>query len=617
MRNQKNLLYCLSVVLLIILPFSKLFSQQRFFAILPFTNNGTAEHSWVARGIEEVLYDKMTDLQYVKVFERETIIRILREAGIQKESDITIRKAFSIGKETGVDVLISGSYGVSGNTLILNYRTVSTYTGGDVFRKTYQTPLEDIFKTIENAILESMQAMTISVSSSDAAILARSPTKSISAFQYYCKAYVRFQEGGSIETVAGLFNQAIALDPDFWEAQYNLGVIFFNFDQFTRALNQFEKVISKNPSFYKPYYGMGIIFFLQRKYQQAIDSYQKVLELSPDHDRALYYLGRIYVRMDSIKRGLDYLNKSAELNPNYSPTQYHIGLANMKRGWYKSAVKALKATIKLNPDNHLAHNSLGECFYRLQRFDEALFEYNRAIEIRQNFATAYFNIGNTIYKKSALQDIVDSYLELLETRYSQENDKTNSNLVEDLRKLRSEETFESQQIYRKMIQAYRNALRYESTFFEASFNLALTYEKINFADSAKYFYRQTITNNPNLVRAHMRLGRYYEREGNYNEALGQYKEVVKIEPTYFSKTPKLGEDFRYVNIIDEVLKEYQIRLELNPNNPETLLVLARIFNSIGRYGQAVQYYQQIVQLDPQNNEANRELRNLQRQQKKL
>ena len=66
-----------------------------------------------------------------------------------------------------------------------------------------------------------------------------------------------------------------------------------------------------------------------------------------------------------------------------------------------------------------------------------------------------------------------------------------------------------------------------------------------------------------------------------------------------------------------VLKEYQTRLELNPNNPETLLVLARIFNSIGRYGQAQKYYQQIVRLDPKNLEANKELRNLKRQQKQL
>ncbi len=592
--------------------------ERRFLAILPFSNSGSAEYSWVARGIEEVLYDKMGNLEIVKVYERETILGILKDVGIQTESDISVRNAFGVGKETGVDVLIVGSYAVSGGNLGIKFRAISTYTGANVFLNTFQGPLGDIFKLLENGIQQTMQAMGLSVSPSDQQMLTRTPTSSMPAFEYYCKAYVQFQQGAGMETVAGLFNQAISLDANFWEAQYNLGVIYFNYNQYGRALSQFEKVSSQNPSFYKPYYGLAIIYFLQRNYSKAIDNFTRVLSLSPENDRTLYYLGRIYMRLDSVEKGLNFLNKSAELNPNYPPVHFHIGLANMDRGWYKSAVQALRTSIKLEPENHLAHNALGESFYRLQRFDEAIFEYTRATEIKRDFSTSYFNIGNTIYKRGALQDIVDSYLEILETRYSQESEnKSSSTLAQDLRQLRNKTSVESSQIYQQMVSAYRNAITYEPSFFEAAFNLALTYENMGIADSAKYYYKQTLAVNPRLVRAYMRLGRYYEREANYPEALKQFKEVVKIEPSYFSGTPRLGEPYRYLNIIDEVLSEFQTRLEVKPKDPETLIVLARIFNSLGRYGQAEQYYQQIVQMDPLNSEANRELKNLRRQQKQL
>jgi tetratricopeptide (TPR) repeat protein len=589
---------------------------ERYLAVLPFANSGDPEYDWIARGIEEILYEKMGNLQAVKVYERETILKLLKEVGIQTEADITVRNAFAVGKETGVDVLIVGSYAVSGGNLGVKFRAISTYTGGNVYLNTFQGPLSDIFQILEDGILKTMQSMQLSIGTSDSEMLDRVPTTSIAAFEYYCKAYVQFQKGAGMETVAGLFNQAIALDPNFWEAQYNLGVIYFNYDQYGRALSQFQKVSNQNPGFYKPYYGMGIIFFLQRDYQQAIENYNKVLNLFPDHDRALYYLGRIYLRLDSLDMSLEYLNKSAELNPNYPPTHYYQGVANMERGWYKSAVQAFRNSLKLDAENYLAHNSLGECFYRLQRYDEAIYEYNKTTDIKPDFSTAYFNIGNTVYKRGALQDIVDSYLEILETRYSETETTQGSSLAEDLRQLRGG-TLESAEVYQQMVSAYRHALKYEPSFFEAAFNLALTYENMGIADSAKYFYRETITINPRLVRAHMRLGRTYEREGNYDAALDQFKEVVKLEPSYFSGTPRLGEQYRYINIIEEVLSEYQTKLEINPNNPETLLVLARIFNSLGRYGQAERYYQQIVQLDPMNREANRELKNLQRQQKKL
>ena len=619
MKSGEVLARHILIFMLTLLFFNNVNAQgKRFLAVLPFSNTGSEEYAWISRGIEEILYEKLNNLDVVKVYERETIMGVLRDVGIATESDITVRKAFSVGKETGVDVLIVGSYAMSGSTLKIKFRAISTYTGGDIFSKTFNGSLQELFQLLEDAMLETLGAMLLSVNNSDREMLSRVPTSSMAAFEYYCKAYVQFQKGATMETVAGLFNQALTLDPNFWEAQYNLGVIYFNFDQYGRALNQFEKVSSQNPNFYKPYYGMGIIYFLQRNYQKAIENYNRVLNLSPDHDRALYYLGRIYVRLDSLSKGLDYLNKSAELNPKYPPTHYHIGMANMKRGWYKSAAKAFRTTVKMDADNYLAHNALGECFYRLQRFDEAIFEYNRTTEIRRDFSTAYFNIGNTVYKRGALQDIVDSYLEILETRYSQDTGNDGgSTLADDLRRMRTQRSVESSEVYREMTRAYRNAIKYEPSFFEAAFNLALTYENIGLADSAKYYYRQTISINPNLVRAHMKLGRYYEREGNYTESLNLFKEVVKIEPSYFSGTPRLGEEYRYINIIDEVLSEYQTRLELNPNDPKTLIVLARIFGSLGRYGQAEQYYQQIVQLDPTNREANRELKNLRRQQKKL
>lgn len=598
---------------------SLLFSQEkRYFAILPVENLSPAESAWVSRGIEEILYDKFSDLHSISVFEKETLNRILQENNVSKQSDLTVRRAFSIGKETGTDVLIAAAYRVENRNLSLNVKVISTYTGGTIFDRAFQGDLADIYKINADAILSILSTMAIPASETEKALLNRASTNSIEAFENYCRAYTEFQQGAGMKVVAGFFSKAIQADPNFWEAQYNLGVIYYNFDQYGQALNQFNKVIQQNPSFYKPYYGKGIIFYLQGQFQKSIDAFNKALQINPNHDRTLYYLGRVFVRLDSLRRGLDYLEKAAEANPNYGPTQYYIGIANMKRGWYKTAVQAFRNTIRLDPENYLAHNALGESYYRLQRFDESIFEYQKAIALRKNYSTAYFNLGNTIYKKGALQEIVDSYLEILETRYTQPDaSKDDQNLAFDLRRLRDGQSPGSSEVLKAMVNAYRNAIKYEPTFFEASFNLALTYENLGKPDSAEFYYRKSLDKRPDLVRAHMRLGRLLESEKRYQEALDHFKDVAAIEPSYFIGTPRLGEEYRYINIIEEVLKEYQQKKALDPNNPNTLLVLARIFSSLGRLGQAEQYYLQIVQLDPQNTEASRELRNLRHQMNKL
>jgi len=199
--------------------------EKRVVGILPFTNNGSAEGNWVGRGIEEILFDKFSNLKNVDVFERETLSRLLTKYNVTDQASLTVRKAFSIGKETGVEVLLTGNYLLNGNELNLAFRLISTYTGGDIFRKTYSGPVENIFQLHEQAILDMLDKMKVTADESDRTMLARSSTGSIQAFQFYCQAYTEFQKGATIDVVANKFIQAINLDPDFWEAHYNLGVI--------------------------------------------------------------------------------------------------------------------------------------------------------------------------------------------------------------------------------------------------------------------------------------------------------------------------------------------------------------------------------------------------------
>ena len=133
------------LLLFVLASFTTVLAQdKRFIAILPFTNTGSAESNWVARGIEEILYDKFTNLHSATVFEKETLDRILLKNGIRKASDLTVRNAFLVGKETGVDVLLTGDYLVMGQNLKIHFRVVSTYTGADIFSDSFEGRLSDI-----------------------------------------------------------------------------------------------------------------------------------------------------------------------------------------------------------------------------------------------------------------------------------------------------------------------------------------------------------------------------------------------------------------------------------------------------------------------------------------
>jgi tetratricopeptide (TPR) repeat protein len=623
MGMKKLNLFLLTILIYSLIWSTPIFPQnKRVAGIFNFDNESSAKYDWVSRGIEEILYDKLNMIYSISLYERETLTRVTKKLEINSSKDISARQAFTIGKETGIEVIYLGNYRVTNDNISIGFRLISTYTGTALMEEVLIGNLSEIFDLIENVVVNSMSTLQINLSPEERQRLVNKPTDSITAFEYYCKAYTELGHGSTMETIADYFQRAIREDPNFWEARYNLGVIYYNFDLFDKALLQFETVIQRRPEFYKPYYGRAVIYYLKRDFPSSIKEFETILKLKPDHDRSYYYLGIIYTRMDSLTKGSKYLDKSIEINPNYAPAYYQQAVTETKKGWNRKAIAAAKNALKLNPNYFPANNALGEAYYSLGLYEEAIIEFEKTINLKPIYSTAYFNLGNAVYKKGALAEIVDAYWSLIERQYlvqakSNENPQEESPL-DDLQSLRDESRSEdSKEIFIKMVSAYSNALKYDNDFYEASYNLALTYENYNKPDSAEYYYLKTLAIKPDLVQAQMKLGKNYELQGKYDLALAKFKEVVKYEPDYFAESPTLGEEYRNINVVEEVLQEYLDRLNRDPNNPESLRVVGKIFLSLGRLGQAEQYYEQLLQLKPNDKEAKQTLHQIRRKMSKI
>ncbi len=615
--------FCLAffpLILLVLIFDCKVYAQsERVVGIIPFHNQGSSEHNWVNQGIEEILQDKLEIIDAIAVYEPQTLHRVLKDLHIQSSQSVKAKSAFSIGKQTGIEVLFAGSYKVTSNQLNINARLISTYTGSPILERSFTGPLDKIFANLVQLIEEGMDVMQIPISSTESDRLHQHPTSSIDAFKAYCQAYIKIDSDSPMEVIAGYFQKALQMDPNFWEAQFNLGVIYYNFRLYDKAMRQFNIVLENNRDYYKPYFGRGIIYYLENEYNRSLQELKRSIELNPEHDRGYYYLGIVYSQMDSVKKSIQVLEKSIEINPNYAPAHYQLGLADMRRGWFKKAITSLNKATKLNPDYYQAINALGEAYYALNQFEEATIEFNKVIKLKPDFSTAYFNLGNSIYRQGALAEIVDAFWSLLEGQYLPTGvNNPSGSPVGELKKLREESRIEdSSTILKKMVSAYRTALNYDQGFYEASYNLALTYEKLNRPDSAEYFYKKAISRKSNLAQAHMRLGKLYEDQEKYDQALDEFKKVVEIEPDYFAGHSKLGEEFRYADVIQQVLDKHQQRLQVDPHDKNSLKIVGKIYLSLGRINQAERYFEQLVQISPNDALAQKTLRKIRRELRKL
>lgn len=95
-----------------------------------------------------------------------------------------------------------------------------------------------------------------------------------------------FQDRGDYEKSLGLYRKIIELDPTYSDAFVHSGMIYFNMDSFTQALNSFDilcRLEATNPDY--PYYRGNAHEALGNK-EAAILDYRQTLRLYPEHNGA-------------------------------------------------------------------------------------------------------------------------------------------------------------------------------------------------------------------------------------------------------------------------------------------------------------------------------------------
>ncbi len=109
------------------------------------------------------------------------------------------------------------------------------------------------------------------------------------------------------------FNQAIELNPKFFEAYFNRGTAKVRINDNIGAIDDFTKAISIKPDFDQAYYNRGIAKFQIQDYQGATEDFNKEIEINPAFADAYLNRGLIKIVLGKKEGGCIDLKKAKEL----------------------------------------------------------------------------------------------------------------------------------------------------------------------------------------------------------------------------------------------------------------------------------------------------------------
>jgi tetratricopeptide (TPR) repeat protein len=156
------------------------------------------------------------------------------------------------------------------------------------------------------------------------------------------------------------YEMACLLNPDDEENYVQLGMLYFQQDDFENAEVIYRKALRLSPKQPKLYSNLGYLRWMANDVDQAIEFYEKAIALDSSYAIPVNNLGVIYLDMlGQVDKAIGVFQQTLALEPNYALAHYNLGRAYSFLGNRAEAAQCFKKAQALNHYSHdLDHDEL-------------------------------------------------------------------------------------------------------------------------------------------------------------------------------------------------------------------------------------------------------------------
>jgi serine/threonine protein kinase/Tfp pilus assembly protein PilF len=372
---------------------------EKSIAVLYFENlSGVKEDEYFRDGITEDIITELSKIKGLNTFSRPTVLAY-------RDKQVTPAQ---IGQQLSAAYVLAGSLRRAGNRLRINAQLVDTHTDFPLWSERYDREMKDVFEVQDEIARKIAEALRITLSPQEQEALAVKPTENLQAYDLYLrgKSYARRLTRQDLEFALQMFENAVALDPDFALAHAAIANAcaqnHYNYGRdpawMERAMAASERAVSLSPELPEVQVARAWILYAGSQYDDAVRCARRAIERKRDCEGAYYILGRTLFAagrfQDVANMAEAALDASGEDYNVYVPIANALGALGKDdalRNLNQRRTVALENHLKKVPEDARARIHLALLYAGMDRMDEAVHETNFAILLRPNEATVLYN----------------------------------------------------------------------------------------------------------------------------------------------------------------------------------------------------------------------------------
>ena len=183
----------------------------------------------------------------------------------------------------------------------------------------------------------------------------------------------QFLDRGKVEDAGVAYRRAVALMPDYAEAQANLGLVHMLSGDLDGAVSRQIEAIRLMPDLAEAHYNLGNVYSRQGRYGEAVASYREAIRLKPEsappdsvvsmvdanqgaytrsvagHQHAMRYAGlaNAYFNLGDHTAAIESYTRAIGIAPDFADGHYNLGIIHERAGDVELAIHHWRAYLRL------------------------------------------------------------------------------------------------------------------------------------------------------------------------------------------------------------------------------------------------------------------------------
>jgi tetratricopeptide (TPR) repeat protein len=245
-------------------------------------------------------------------------------------------------------------------------------------------------------------------------------------------------------------------------------------------------------------------------------------------------------------------------------TYFELGKYDLDHISKSDATTAFQKSIEFDRKNPEVYFTLGSVYIAMTRQEQnAITQFTLGLQFKPNDQGALFQRAEAYYRLGLYSEAVDDYKHAL---VGETADGVRQNV--------------SKQIA------------------SACLNLGKKAADSNAADTALYYFQQSLVYRPDFGLAYYEIGNMQFKRNKFEEAVQMLEKAVLLEPTRTEIYKLLGDTNVKLQRYAEAIKRYQRATELTPNDNVIWSALADAYRYRGMYPDAIKNYEKSLELEP-------------------